>query len=117
MTNIIFRLIVYSLIFNIASGIILTAVPAFISATNINSTSGEGGITYTINKSSGFLELTDAVNPSGNLEDKSSAIDRLLDTIGIGYIKKFLNVIDTYLYGFATVLNNMFGGYLPSGVN
>ena len=118
MSNIIFRLIIFSLIFNVATGIIMEAIPAFVAAENDNVVSGEGGLTYTKNGTSVFIDtMSDQVNPSGNMENKADAIDRLLDTIGIGYIKKFLSVVEHYLYGFVNLLNNMLGGYLPAGVH
>ena len=117
MSNMMIKIIVFTIIFNISAGIMMEAIPSFKTGSTDDVVSGEGGIVYVENGSNNFITIMeDQVNPAGNLEDKSDAIDRLLDTIGIGYIKRILEAVKSYLYGFVSIFDNMLGGYLAPGV-
>jgi len=111
--NMVFRLMAFMLIFNISIGIMLTAIPAF--EDNAISTGGIG--TYNANYSTGFTTSTkEVINPNGVVEDAGDANYRVLDMINLGFIKRFLNAVDKYLFGFIRLLYSLIGGYMDEGL-
>lgn len=56
--------------------------------------------------------LNTSVNPSGVLEDRGNAIYRLLDSINLGFIARFLDLIQTGMFGFEKLLAGIFEGKL-----
>ena len=46
MSNIVFRLIIFSLLFNVSTGIMMEAIPGFVLGSTDTTVSGEGGVTY-----------------------------------------------------------------------
>jgi hypothetical protein len=92
----IFKLMLFSFALNFAVGIMSNAIPTLYmdSSTNPLGLYDEASVLQFDS------EVNKTIQPSGDLEDSSDAFDRLLDKIGLGVAKKFLNAIDTYLFGF-----------------
>jgi len=102
----IFKLMIFSIMLNFAVGIMLVAIPAF----NIGDT---GGLSYDATYSDSFVNhMNDTIKPSGVVEDAGDAIYRVLDTLNLGFIQRFLNVVPFYTHGLIVILDNMIGRYL-----
>lgn len=56
--------------------------------------------------------LNTSVNPSGVLEDRGNAIYRLLDSINLGFIARFLDLMQTGIFGLENLLSGIFEGQL-----
>lgn len=110
--NAVFKLIVFSIMLNFAVGIMLNTIVDN-DGNDVFNISNTGGLTYDSGYGAEFqTELNTTVNPSGVLEDKGNAIYRLLDTINLGFIAKFIEAVDKYMFGFINMLKAMFGGAL-----
>lgn len=53
-------------------------------------------------------ELQDTVKPAGSVEDKGDQTYRIMQAISLGFIYKFVNIMDTYMYGIVEVFDAMF---------
>lgn len=94
--KVVLRLIFFSILLNLATGLMLDAIPAF-----KESTSRTGGVNYDSNNFVSFTNtMNGTINPTGDLEDSTSFFDRLLDKLELGVIKKILTVMDQYMFGF-----------------
>jgi hypothetical protein len=95
---------------NFAAGIMIATIPVLAIPTNTP------GIFYDYNHSQTFIEGSiGAVNPNPVATDAGDANVQLLDLIGLGKINKLITLIKTYLYGFPTLLDNIFGSYMEEG--
>jgi hypothetical protein len=59
-----------------------------------------------------MTEMEKTINPSGNLDDASDQIYRVLDMMSLGFIYKFFNIIDDYMYGIVNMLETIIGPML-----
>ena len=106
--NTIFKIMAFSIMLNISIGIMMAAIPAF--GTN---PSTRGGLDYQEGHADVFTgELEQEVQPTGLLEDEGNAIYRILDMLSLGFIKRFINTITNYAYGFIKLLENILGPVL-----
>jgi len=102
--NTIFKIMAFSLVFNFAIGIMLTAIPAF----DVNANAK--GLVYDSSYSDGFTTVLETdINPSSTLEDKGNEIYRVLDMMNLGFIQKFLQTVTQYTHGFIKFLDVLFG--------
>lgn len=107
--NWVFKLAFFNLAMNFAIGLLLLTVPIF------SETQSTMGLTYDENYGSDFEEgMSGAVNPSATVEDTSDALDRILDFINLGMISKFLNLVDTLMFGFWNQIEHILGGLMSS---
>ena len=110
--NAIFKLIIISLLINIATGAVIAAFPALQVDSSLT-----GGLTYVVNKESGFVNnMERPINPTSPAEDAADASTNLLDLNIIGFIMNFGSTVSQYLYGFVNLLRNIFGQYLEEGL-
>lgn len=102
----IWKLLIFSIMLNFATGIMIVSIPAF-----EDSPGSRMGLVYDINYSNDFNEgsLNNTIAPGGVMETKGNLIYRVLDMMVIGYIFNFLSTMDKYIFGFVVVLSNMFG--------
>jgi len=107
--NTIWKLMIFSIMLNFATGIMIQAIPAFDA-----NPGSRMGLTYSETYADDFTAgpLNNTIAPGGVMEDKGNLIYRVLDMMNIGFIFNFLKTVDTYLFGFVFVLSNMFGGYI-----
>lgn len=105
----VFKLMVFSIMLNFAVGIMLTAFPIF-------ETRGDtGGLEYSETYGEPFTTtMEDEIRPSGELEDAGDSIYRVLDTLSLGFISKFLTAVDTYMFGFINFLDKILGSALDN---
>ena len=107
MSNIMFKIVAYMFLFNIAVGIMMTALPAVYTPENT------GGLFYKSNYSDGFTtNMQKVITPSGELENQGDQVYRVLDLTIIGFIERALNTIKTYLYGFVQLLDSTLGSWI-----
>lgn len=109
--NVIFRIMVYSIILNLATGIMLTMIVDR-DGNQVFDVSHGSGLTFSSNYTDGFTELQGDVSPTGTVEDAGDAIYRVLDTLTLGFIGRIIKIGETYGYGFIVMLENIFGGML-----
>lgn len=113
--NTIFKLILFSIVLNAATGVMLNAVVdsdgnKVFDSSNPTTT---GNLIYDKNYTSDFdSSMGGVIQPTGDLEDKGNAIYRLLDKLNIGFIFKFLAAINKYLFGFVMVVQHIFAPWL-----
>lgn len=111
--NSVFKLMVYSMLLNFSVGIMLIAIPAFDPAETRTSSEYTGGLIYNNTYAEQFTtRMNKTVTPGANVEDAGNQIYRILDMLNIGFITKFLNIVNQYMYGFINLLESVFGGYL-----
>jgi hypothetical protein len=97
---------------NFAVGIMFEAIPAF-----KDDPSTSGGLIYDADFSGNFVTgLNGTISPSGELEDKGDAIYRVLDTIGLGFIKRWVDTVTQYTHGFVKLLELVLGPHLNDGL-
>jgi hypothetical protein len=92
----IFKLMLFSFVLNFAVGIMSNALPTLYNDASTNPL----GLYDAAGTNRFAGQINGTIAASGDLEDASNAFDRLLDKIGLGVVKKFLNAVDTYLFGF-----------------
>ncbi len=110
--NVVFKILVFSILLNFSVGIMLAAIPAFKESPEYS-----GGLYFNESYASSFTgSLEGDVTPSGELEDAGNAIYRVLDMMNIGFIAKFLLAVKQYLYGFIVLLDITLGGLLEPPV-
>lgn len=105
--NTVFKLMLFSILLNMATGIMMTAIPAF------NNPQYTGGLVY--NKTYGeefIIGMNDTIKPTSALEAQSSLIDNILDKLNLGFISRFIKTVDKYMFGFIQVLQGIVGGAL-----
>ncbi len=79
------------------------------------------GLGYTFDEDGSLMRNATAnletdVQSSGETEDKSSLIDRVLDVMALGFIIKIKDFISTGLFGIVDMVQIMFGSYLDENV-
>ena len=110
--NMIFKLMIFSILLNFSVGLMSVAIPAFGDADTNRLPD------YDSSYADGFIgEMNGTITPSGLVEDKGNAIYRVLDMLNIGFIAKILNVVDQYLFGFVNVLQRMFGDIMAENLS
>ena len=112
--KIIFKIMAFSIMLNIAIGMMMTMFPLVFGGSlnpNVGKLYYENGSIDTINNG-----MRQPISPNGLLEDKGNNIYRVLDMIGIGYISKILQYVDKYTFGFVNLLKAMFYDYLDIGM-
>jgi hypothetical protein len=97
MAKIAFAILGFSLMLNFATGLMFELIPEFNTDISLS-----GTYKYNDGHSDNFVNgLEGEVRPSGGaVEDKGSALWRVLDMINIGFITKIFEYILNYLYGF-----------------
>jgi len=97
------RLMIFSILLNLSVGLMQTAIPAF---KNIDAY--RGGMKYDTTGLNDFTnEMNNTVSPTGDLEDAEGWFDRLLDKLNLGIIKRFLRVINSYMWGFVNIMQTV----------
>lgn len=115
--NLIFKLMLFSIVLNFATGVMLVAVvdKDGNSVFNLNTT---GGLVYNESYSDGFtVGLNSTIDPGYGIEEQGNWFDRVLDKLGLGIVRRLLDTIDKYMFGFVQVLDGVFGGALDSATS
>lgn len=113
----IFKIIIFSFLLNLSVGI-LTLIPDA-TGNHMMFNSSEQSLIYKENMTTAFeTGLSGDVNPSGgSLSWTTNVFNRIVDVITLGYGNKIKETLNTYLFGFVTVLEAVFGGMMTSSLN
>lgn len=115
--NAIFKLMIFSIMLNLATGMILYNIVDW-NGNSVFDLSDTRGLYYSGTAVDEFnSSMGGTVYPSGVVETKGNAIYRILDTINLGFIKKFIDTVDKYMFGFVNVLMAIIGDLLGTGKN
>lgn len=102
----------FSIIVNLLGGVVTTVIVD----TDGNQLFGEDSSGYIFegeNYSSDLItDMEGSIKPSGSIDDKGDQIYRVLDTIQLGFVYKFVSAINDYMFGFIDILDNLMGDYL-----
>lgn len=100
MAKIAFAILGFSMMLNMATGLLFTLIPGFENGILENQYISSDNYTTTFTD-----PLEKQIKPSGGaVEDKGSAIWRILDMINVGFISKFVMSVNSYLFGFINLL-------------
>jgi len=114
--NMIFKLMIFSIVLNAAAGIMINAVVDSDGDKIFSETWMTGGVSYNANYTTTFeSNMGEYINPNGELEDQGDAGYRILDMLGLGFLIKFKNVVFDYMFGFVKILRATLGGLLDAG--
>jgi len=118
MGNVVAKLVIFSILLNLAGGLVMVGVvdikgDKIFDRSVSNGFVGENGEEYSEDYIS---ELEKSIKPSGDLDDAGDQIYRVLDTLSLGFIYRFIDVVDTYMYGFINMLDNIIGDMLNDDV-
>lgn len=106
--NLAFKLMLWSILLNLATGIMIVAIVDVDGNRVFDMPEMRGGLTYNESHSTGFTsDLSESITPDGAVEDRGNAIYRVLDTLNLGFVERFLNAVDTYMFGFLNVLDRL----------
>ncbi len=115
MANMIAKLVIFSILLNLAAGVMMTAIVDNQGNKVFDATSQGGYIFTATNYSDDFQsDLEKDIQPAGSLEDKGDQIYRVLDVMSLGFIYKFIKVVDKYMFGFINMMDNILGQHLES---
>ena len=110
MSQMVVKIVLFSILLNLAGGVMMTAV-VNTNNDNVFDRSDTGATTYngTEDYSGSFEgELEETIEPAGSVEDQGDQVYRVMDTISLGFIYKFIGILDDYMYGFVNVLDATF---------
>ena len=114
MRNLVMNLVMFSILINLAVGIMIAAIPAFdgmdarlgLDNDNLQNESYMQSEVY-----DQFNNVVDA-NPTGQDIDSLSA-DTLVDRTALGMLTNIWDTINRYMFGFIDVLHAIFGSWVP----
>lgn len=104
-------IVIFTILLNLSAGFMMTAVFT-VDGDNVfgDPTIGSDGYITQDNYSGDFRnELEQDIRPSGSVEDTGDQIYRVLDTISLGFIYRFISIVDQYMFGAVNMLDNIFG--------
>ncbi|MAH45343.1 hypothetical protein CMI37_05915 [Candidatus Pacearchaeota archaeon] len=106
-------LVIWMILFNLAGGIIENTILTADGTKIFGNSEDRMGMTYDADDAADFEgTMNKSISPSGEMEDKGNAIYRVLDTMNIGFIQRFIQGIQHYLYGFVKILQNTIGPFM-----
>jgi hypothetical protein len=109
----IFKLVFFSIVLNLAVGIMQVAVTDASGVQVFQSQDMARVDNYHPNGTALITgDYQTAINPTGVTEDKGNLVFRLLDMISLGFIGKMMTTLNTYLFGFINFLNALVGKWL-----
>jgi len=126
----IFKLILFTLVLNIATGIMSVAIvdangnPVFSSqdmarvpSFDVNGASALTGTYTVVNGTTHYSQEDQTVSPGATADTSGNIVFRLLDLVGLGFNNKLLLAIDHYLFGFVILIQDMFSQYMTPALN
>jgi hypothetical protein len=118
MSNIITKMAMFSLLLNLAAGIMLVAIVDVhgVSVFNQQHTSGLTFDDQTM-VSNFTASMEREITPGGSVDDRGNQIYRILDTLGLGFVFRFIEALKYFMFGFVIMLRNLFGPYLSTVVS
>jgi len=113
MANILASMVIFFILVNLSAGVLMVAI-IDIDGNPVFDETSQGGYAFNDdNPEQIFInELEQTIQPAGSLEDKGDQIYRVLDMMSLGFIYKFVQTIDDYMYGVINIFDNILGQYL-----
>lgn len=109
--NLAFKLVIFSICLNFATGLMYLAIPALNPAQT-------SGLFYDSNYSDELTVINGKIiNPDPVATDTGNANVQLLDLISLGGISNLLKAISKLLYGFPNMLQSIFGSWMPENMS
>lgn len=110
--NIVMKIAMIGIMMNLATGIMIEALPGvFSDPTN------RGGITYDAGFASDIIEQSNtSLSSDSEVSDSLSSNILQIDFLGIGAIKRTIDMIQSALYGFSNMLDIIFGTHMTTGL-
>lgn len=109
----VFKLILFALVLNIATGIVTAAAVNFAGDEVFSPEDTARVPVYDANGTAFFINgFEGSLEPGGVAEDKGNLVFRLLDVISLGYVSKILTALDHYLFGFVNFLDTFVGRWM-----
>jgi hypothetical protein len=114
----IFTIVIFSIVLNIATGIMSVAVTDF-DGNQVFATQDKARLpSYQENGTDYFVSTQNSsVNPAGVTEDKGNLVFRLLDLISLGFINRMIAAIDYYLFYWVNFLDKIFGQFMNNALH
>lgn len=100
--HLILKIIYFTIAFNFSVGLMLQAVPA------IQQNGATGGLSYTDNYADEFTTSM-SVSTTPTEQTSSGLFNSIIDLLSMSWAKNLQNVMNKYMYGGITVLENIFG--------
>ena len=115
--NMVAKLVIFSILINLSAGLLMDAV-IDTNGDPVFDDTAQGGFAFGGEDYSDAFqdELGESIQPAGSLDDKGDQIYRVLDMMSLGFIQKFVGVIDDYMYGFINIIDNILGPSLQPDV-
>lgn len=101
MGNMIFKIIMFSVCLNFATGLMIQVLPEIGNNPQYN----PNVQSYNVDNNNFINNMNQTIDPT---TDSSNTFFRLIDSLNIGLIAKLLNTINLYLYGFIEFLGLIF---------
>jgi len=116
MRNLVIGLVIFSILINFSTGIMMDAVPAFQGMdARIGISDNEIREDYTYERIED--EFGNPVQGYPTVQDSTSINQNtLMDRVGLGAISKLTGIINKYMFGFIDVLKALFGTGVPAYV-
>lgn len=118
-TNMIAKLVIYTILLNLSAGILMQAIVTNDATPQpVFDSTSQGGYEFSGEEYGTRFqnELEESIQPAGSLDDKGDQIYRVLDMMSLGFIYRFVNVIDTYMFGFVNIIDSVLGKHLADDV-
>ena len=99
--NLFFKLVFFSIMLNFATGLMIDLIPYLGNNPQYNPYLDA----YNVDNQEFVTGMNGTISPT---PDQSNTFFRLIDSLNIGLIQKFLNTINNYMYGFLNFINALF---------
>ena len=111
--NMVAKLVIFTILLNLAAGLLMVAV-VDVKGKPVFDRTATGGVAFDseIYGESFQTELEESIQPAGSIDDKGDQVYRVLDMMSLGFINRFMDVVDTYMFGIVTIMDNMLGEHL-----
>jgi hypothetical protein len=114
MRNLVMNLVMFSILINLAVGIMIAAIPAFDgmdARVGLDNDNLQNASYMQTNVYDQFNNVVDA-NPTGQDLNSLSA-NTLVDRTALGMLTNLWETINKFMFGFIDVLYSIFGGFVP----
>lgn len=118
MSNMITKMAMLSLFVNLAAGIMLIAI-VDVNGVSVFNQQHTSGLTFDnqtmINQFTSDMEKE--ITPGGSVDDRGNQVYRILDTLSLGFVYRFVESLKNLMFGFPIMLRNLFGAYLGTSTS
>src|SRR6056297_2140083 len=114
MRNLVLGIIFFSIMINLATGIMMTAIPGF-EGMDARIGLGDDNVTTIDYVNNSYMDaFSNPINSNPTGEDAANVnSDTLMDRTVLGGILNIKAVFDKFIFGFVNVLKSIFGAWVP----